>query len=76
MDVSKELKNTLTESSQKEKKPAWTSKTFWMSLIVALAPLVPSVSDWITINPGAFSGILGGVFAILRFVTKDKVVIK
>ena len=57
-------------------KPVYLSKTFWMSLIVALAPLAPQVSEWIAANPSAFSAICGGVFAILRFVTKDKVVIK
>jgi hypothetical protein len=51
------------------------SKTFYVSLIVAIAPLFPAVSGFIAANPEAFSAILGGVFTVLRLITKDRVVI-
>ncbi|HUX79337.1 MAG TPA: hypothetical protein VMW10_06305 [Alphaproteobacteria bacterium] len=49
------------------------SKTFWISLLVALSPLVPGLKEWISSNPESFSGILGAVFASLRLVTNSKV---
>jgi hypothetical protein len=62
------------------KKP-WLSKTMWMSAITALvglwAPLVPSVEVWIS-APGnlATIGMLwGAASAVLRLVTKDKIVL-
>ena len=51
------------------------SKTFYVSLIVALAPLFPAVNHFIVSSPEAFSAILGVVFTVLRLVSKDKVVI-
>jgi len=49
------------------------SKTFWVSLMVSLSPLVPGFSGWISANPEAFSSVLGAIFAGLRLVTNDKV---
>jgi hypothetical protein len=49
------------------------SKTFWVSLVVALAPLFPVVSEFISGQPEMFSMAIGGVFTFLRFITKDKV---
>lgn len=52
-----------------------TSKTFWVSLLLALSPLIPGLSEWISANPDLFTGILGSVFAGLRLVTNSKVTI-
>jgi len=49
------------------------SKTFWVSLMVALAPLVPGLREWITTNPESFSGVVGAMFAGLRLITNSKV---
>ncbi len=55
------------------KKP-WQSKTLWVAAVTALAPLVyPPAALWLAANPVLFSALLGGGFAALRLVTKDKV---
>jgi len=51
------------------------SKTFWVSLLVALAPLVPGLREWITESPEVFSGVIGAIFAGLRMITHGKVVL-
>ena len=50
-------------------KPIWKSKTFWSSLIVALAPLLPEFGAWVSENPEAYSGMIGGLFILLRAIT-------
>ena len=52
------------------------SKTFYLGLITALAPLFPGASEVISSNPEIVAQVLGGVIIVLRFFTKDKVVIK
>ena len=49
------------------------SKTFWMSLIVALAPLIPPVQAYVQANTEMVGLMVGGIFAVLRVITKDKV---
>ena len=56
-------------------KSIFKSKTFWVSLLVALAPIVPGLREWITVNPESFSAIIGAVFAGLRLITNSKVAI-
>lgn len=56
-----------------ETKPAWTSKTVWISLIVALAAFFPPVAAWIAGNPEAFGSIVGSVFLALRLITSGKI---
>ena len=59
-----------------ETKKPWQSKTLITNLVVALAALfAPGVSEWISANPDTMVMIWAGVNAVLRFVTKDKVVI-
>ena len=65
----------MTEEIKIESKPIWKSKTFWSSLVVALAPLAPGTSEWISGNPEAYSAILGAMFMFLRTITSNKVTI-
>ena len=58
--------------SDATKKPAWKSKTLWSSILIAIAPLFPPAQAWIAANPEVYNAVLGGLFAVLRFVTKDK----
>lgn len=51
------------------------SKTFWVSVVMAVAPLFPAVSAFISASPEMFAMIMGGVFSALRLISKDKVVI-
>lgn len=55
-----------------EKKP-WESKTTWMALVVAVAAFVPPVQAFVTENMEMVGVILGGVFTLLRLVTKSKI---
>ena len=56
-----------------EKKSVFKSKTFWVSLIVAIAPAIPGLREWMVTNPEAFSAAIGAVFAGLRLITNSKV---
>ena len=58
-----------------ETKPPWKSKTVWTGIVVAIAALIPTVSEWIKANPEAFSGIVGGIFVLLRIVTAGRIAI-
>jgi len=51
------------------------SKTFWVNLIAAIAPLIPSVKEFIVGNPEAVMMSLGTIGMVLRLVTKGKVVL-
>lgn len=57
-----------------EKKP-WESKTVWVALVVAIIPFIPGASALISANPDVVGVTLGVVFAALRMITKDKIVI-
>lgn len=54
-------------------KPAWASKTMWVALATAVAPLVPPFQEWIKENNDMFIHGLGIVFLTLRVITKGKV---
>lgn len=56
------------------KKP-WQSKTVWLGIVVAILPLFPSISMLVSSNPEAVSMMLGGLFTVLRFISKDKIII-
>lgn len=67
-----EVTNQLLEG----KNPLY-SKTLWISAITALAPLgSASVGIWIASHPALFSAAMGFLFAALRLVTKERVVVK
>ncbi len=50
------------------------SKTIWVSVIVAVAAFFPSVQVAISANPEIVGMVVGGIFAVLRLITKGKVV--
>lgn len=56
-------------------KAAFKSKTLWVSLIIALAPLFPAVREILVANPEAASMVVGGVVAFLRVITKQPIVL-
>lgn len=64
----------MSESSTSVKK-FWKSKTFWASLVTGALGYIPGVKDFLITNPEIVTTALGVVFSVLRFVTKDKVVI-
>jgi len=51
------------------------SKTFWFGLLTALSTLIPVVKSAIVDNPASFTMIWGALTIVLRYVTKDKVVL-
>ncbi len=68
---------TVLEPMGSDSKPIWQSKTFWISAVTALVPLVfPPAGVWIAANPQLFSAALGVVFTGLRVVSKDRVTIR
>ncbi len=56
-----------------ETKPAYQSKTVWISLIMAIGAFFPVVQNFITGQPLIFAEIMSGVFLVLRFISKDKI---
>ena len=73
------METQVTPKADEAKKP-WQSRTFYVAAVTALVPLIPgvgpAVSAWIAANPELFSAAVGAIFTGLRFITKDKVVIK
>ena len=59
-----------------DQKSPLKSKTLWMALIVAILGFIPPVAEFIKSNPEAFAAIVGGLFTLLRIITKDKIVIE
>ncbi len=60
----------------KEKK-FWVSKTFWANIIIpVVAFLHPGAAEFIANNPEGAAMFWGAVNVVLRFVTKEKVVLK
>jgi len=51
------------------------SKTFWFGIASALAPLIPSVGDFISENTAQIGMVWGAVSIVLRMLTKEKVVL-
>lgn len=58
-----------------ESKKFYLSKTFWIGFLTALAPAIPGAMEELAKNPDLIVSTLGAIIMILRFVTKDKVVI-
>lgn len=63
-------------------KPAWKSYTLWTAAITAGLPFIPiigpQISVWMAANPAnqqAYGVALGVLFAGLRLITKNRLVI-
>jgi len=54
----------------------WQSKTMWMSAIVAGAGFCPPLAALMAANPAVTSMAIGGIFSLLRVVSKGKIAIK
>lgn len=54
-------------------KSLFTSKTLWVNLIVGIAAFFPAVAE--KVNPVTVMQAMTFINIILRFVTKDKVVL-
>ncbi len=57
-------------------KSALKSKTLWVSIIVAIAPLFPSVRAILVANPESAGLIVAGVFSVLRVLTGKPLVLE
>lgn len=57
------------------KKSVFKSKTFWFGIASALAPLIPSVGEFIGKNTAEIGMVWGALSIVLRAVTKEKVVL-
>jgi len=51
------------------------SRTFWFGLASAFAPLIPSVGIFMSENAASIGMVWGAVSILLRFITKEKVVL-
>lgn len=51
------------------------SKTFWVGVVAAIAPLFPAVQAIMASSPEMVGMVVGAVFAVLRLISKDKVVL-
>lgn len=51
------------------------SKTFYFGLLTAIAPLIPVLNDYIHSHMEVLVSAWGALTVILRYVTKDKVVL-
>lgn len=51
------------------------SKTFYLGIITAFAPLFPGVSEYVSSNVAQIGMIWGVATMLLRLITKDKIVL-
>jgi len=56
-------------------KSVFKSKMFWWGLLTALSPLHPGFDGWIKGNEVLFVSVWGTITTLLRFITRDKVVL-
>jgi hypothetical protein len=54
-------------------KTIFQSKTFYMNVLMALAPAYPPMQLWIAQNQIAFGMIWAALAIVVRFLTKNKV---
>lgn len=51
------------------------SKTFWMQVLGVIAMLFPVVQEKVLAHPELIASVWGGLNIILRYITKDRVVL-
>ncbi len=49
------------------------SKTFYLGLVTALAPLFPVIGEFVAANLELVGIVWGGLAVVIRFFTKDKI---
>lgn len=55
-------------------KPAYLSKTLWVNALLAVSALfVPSINEWVVVNPDSVAIVFTVVNFALRLITKDKI---
>ncbi len=59
-----------------DNKPAWKSKTLLMTAFTAVMPFIPGLGEWVAAHTELYSCGVAFAFAVLRFVTKDKLGIR
>lgn len=64
------------QTSPSDTKHVLTSKSFWLGLLTALAPLAPGGTDFVQQNPEAAAAIVGLLVIVARFCTKTAVTVK
>jgi len=57
------------------KKSILLSKTFYIGVVTALAPLFPAIKPFLTEHLGTIGMVWGALIVVVRLVTKDKVVL-
>lgn len=53
-----------------EGKSVWKSKTIWVSILIAVAPLYPPLGAFVSESPAIASFVVSTIFGVLRLVTK------
>jgi len=61
-------------AEETEKKKAWESKALWVGLVVAAAPFIPGVGQYVTQEIAV--SIIGVIIMALRLITKKEIVLK
>ena len=61
------------QTGSENKKP-WQSKSLWVGLLVAVAPFVPWVGQYVTQEVAV--SIIGAAMIALRLITKKEIVLK
>lgn len=59
--------------SEVQSKRPWLSKSVWVGVLVAVAPLIPGVNKIIAANPEYVLHAVGAIAVVLRLITKDKI---
>ena len=60
------------KNKEKEGKPFWLSKTFWVNVLAVIAFMVQYFTGWV-MNPATQGLFLGLINLILRAVTKKPI---
>jgi hypothetical protein len=62
--------------NQNEEKNLLKSKTIWISVLVTASAFFPPVQAILATSPELAGIVVGGVFGVLRAITKGKITLK
>ncbi len=65
--------NQVKQKGNSMNKNILKSKTFWFGILSAIAPLIPSVGEFVKENVSQIGMVWGAAAILLRLVTKDKI---